>query len=88
MKIEFNTENEAIRTLEYLQKLIKCYFRVTVSELKDFIGEKFIFSDVTNGWRSVDNATIERDDETQKWILILDEPVPLFDMRGSGFSET
>lgn len=88
MKIEFKTQGEAIQTLEYLQKLIKCYLRATVAELKDFIGEKFIFSDVTNGWRSVENATIERNNETQKWILILDEPVRLFDMRGSGISET
>lgn len=87
MKIEFKMEGEAIQTLEYLQKLIKCYLRVTIAELKDFIGEKFIFSDVTNGWRSVENAAIERDNETRKWILILDEPIPLFDIGGSEIGE-
>lgn len=80
MKIEFKMEGEAIQTLEYLQKLIKCYLRVTVAELKDFIGEQFIFGDVITGWRSVESAVIQRDSKTQKWILTLDEPVPLFNL--------
>jgi len=56
----FDTEREALDTLENMVKLIEEYKVVTLSDFKSLMGDNSLYTDTKYGWLELSEATISK----------------------------
>lgn len=56
----FDTESEAMETLENMVKIIEEYKVVTLSDFKSLMGDNSLYTDTKYGWKELSEATISK----------------------------